>query len=235
MWAFNKWHPYLHGSEIQEETNHQPLVSLIHKKHPPGRLLRWALSLQEYSFQIVYRKGSENIIADSLSRLDVQSVQLTPPVLTLPTTLNKMAQAQQEDLKIREIIFQLRSQNPGTLTQQFTIVDNVLHLIGRNHDPRIYIPLQLRQAYLEYYHAHPLSAHLGFIKVWNKLKHLYYWPQMRQSVSTYIKQCEICQSIKNPTQHVEKLSPIEVGQPFELIGWDLMGPFPTPHQETDTY
>ena len=42
VWAFQKFHPYLHGTTVQVETDHQPLVSLIHKSHPPGRLLRWA-------------------------------------------------------------------------------------------------------------------------------------------------------------------------------------------------
>ena len=40
VWAFNKLHPYLHGTEVTVETDHQPLVALINKSHPPGRLLR---------------------------------------------------------------------------------------------------------------------------------------------------------------------------------------------------
>ena len=40
VWAFTKFHPYLHGTHVNVETDHQPLVHLINKPHPPGRLLR---------------------------------------------------------------------------------------------------------------------------------------------------------------------------------------------------
>ena len=70
VWAFQKFHPYLHGTTLHIETDHQPLVSLIHKRHPPGRLLRWALALQEYIFTMTYRRGITNIVADSLSRIE---------------------------------------------------------------------------------------------------------------------------------------------------------------------
>ena len=68
VWAFSKFHPYIHGSILQVETDHQPLVSLIKKQHPPGRLLRWTLALQEYQFTLVYCRGSHNFTADGLSR-----------------------------------------------------------------------------------------------------------------------------------------------------------------------
>ena len=84
VWAFQKFHPYLHGSNTEVETDHQPLVLLIHKQHPPGRLLRWALALQEYTFTLRYCKGSTNIVADSLSRAEHQAVQVQFEGVTFP-------------------------------------------------------------------------------------------------------------------------------------------------------
>jgi hypothetical protein len=39
------------------------------KATTPARLVRWALRLAEYDFEIKYKKGEENTNADALSRL----------------------------------------------------------------------------------------------------------------------------------------------------------------------
>ncbi|KAE8990706.1 hypothetical protein PR001_g21421 [Phytophthora rubi] len=39
-----------------------------------GRLHRWALQLQEYDFEIIYRAGTSNVVADALSRAPVGAV-----------------------------------------------------------------------------------------------------------------------------------------------------------------
>ncbi len=88
------------------------------------------------------------------------------------------------------------------------------------------MPQQVRQSYLDFYHGHSLSGHLDFHKIWSKIMHLYYWPAMRHDVSTFLQQCTTCQRIKTPPRNVGQLSPIKVTEPFELVGWDLMGPFP---------
>jgi len=37
-------------------------------KRPPGRIARWALELQQYDFEIAYRKEQLNVVAGALSR-----------------------------------------------------------------------------------------------------------------------------------------------------------------------
>ena len=165
VWAFQRLHPYLHGTKVQVETDHQPLLALLQKVHPPGRLLRWTLALQEYRFKFIYRKGSDNNIADSLSRTELQAVQLNTQTLTFPLDMSQMAIAQQQDPYIHDLIFHLRTNNEAQIQRHYVIIDNVLHYIEHESFPRICIPHQLQQLYLEFYHAHPLSGHLGFQKV----------------------------------------------------------------------
>ena len=104
VWSFHKFHPYLHGGHTVVETDHQPLVALIHKHHPPGRLLRWTLALQEYQFTLTYCKGTTNIIADSLSRTEQQATQQHIPTSDFPVYMETLAVAQQQDSRIHELL-----------------------------------------------------------------------------------------------------------------------------------
>ena len=68
VWGVNKFREYLLGKEFVLQTDHQPLVYLRKFKNLNGRLMRWSLALQNYSFVVEYIKGSENVGADMLSR-----------------------------------------------------------------------------------------------------------------------------------------------------------------------
>ena len=68
IWGIQKFKMYLIGKEFVVETDHKPLSYLRNVKNNNGRLMRWSLFLQEFQFKILYIKGSENSMADSLSR-----------------------------------------------------------------------------------------------------------------------------------------------------------------------
>ena len=103
-----------------------------------------------------------------------------------------MAILQQNDLVIKHIILQMQSPQPKELQRRFMVINNVLHYVTNSHQPRIYVPKALQQLYLDFYHNHPLSGHLGFHKVLQKLRLHYYWPNMRQFVSQHLPQCAVC-------------------------------------------
>ena len=117
VWAFHRFHPYLHGSNTSVETDHQPLLSLIKKAHPPGRLLRWALALQDYTFTLRYRHGSQNIVADGLSRISFQANQIASTTIDFPISSSQMANMQQHDKKIQDICHRLRAEPTSSLTK----------------------------------------------------------------------------------------------------------------------
>jgi hypothetical protein len=59
---------YLYGNEFVIQTDHAPLSYIQRCKLENGRIMRWALFLQNYSFRIEAIKGSANVVADYLSR-----------------------------------------------------------------------------------------------------------------------------------------------------------------------
>ena len=68
--AIKKFECYLYGHQrLLVYTDHNPIVFLNRNKFSNQRLLRWSLFLQPYDLQIKHIKGSENKIADALSRV----------------------------------------------------------------------------------------------------------------------------------------------------------------------
>ncbi|KAL1193559.1 putative mitochondrial protein [Cardamine amara subsp. amara] len=72
VFAFEKFRPYLVGSKVVVHTDHSALKYLMQKKDSKPRLLRWILLLQEFNIKVRDKKGSENGVADHLSRIRIE-------------------------------------------------------------------------------------------------------------------------------------------------------------------
>nr|GFB52091.1 reverse transcriptase domain-containing protein [Tanacetum cinerariifolium] len=70
VYAFEKIRPYLVLSKSIVYTDHSALKYLLSKQDAKSRLLQWVLLLQEFDITIHDKKGSENLTADHLSRLE---------------------------------------------------------------------------------------------------------------------------------------------------------------------
>lgn len=69
VWSCSYFRPYLFGNKFILYTDHQPLTHIFNMKDPSSKLVRWRLQLEEYDYEIKYRKGSQNVVADGLSRI----------------------------------------------------------------------------------------------------------------------------------------------------------------------
>ena len=69
VFACEKLRPYILGSHIIIHTDHAIIKYLMAKKYAKPRLIRWVLLLQEFDLEIKDNKGSDNVIANHLSRL----------------------------------------------------------------------------------------------------------------------------------------------------------------------
>jgi len=100
IWTIRKLRCYLEGYRFEVITDHLALKWLNSIDNPTGRIARWALELQQYQFDVTYRRGSQNIVADALSRqpLEVlQMIQEDKPGCTWYQRMLKLVQDRPED------------------------------------------------------------------------------------------------------------------------------------------
>ena len=83
VFALDKFRSYLLGSKVIIYLDHAALKYLFSKNDAKSCLIRWIL--QEFDIEIRDKKGSENVVADHLSRLTMDYIEdVTPISKTFP-------------------------------------------------------------------------------------------------------------------------------------------------------
>ena len=76
--SITKFRHYLLGRKFTFHVDHAALLYIFDKSTLTGKLARWALLLQEFTFDIVHRLGSQYALADYISRLEVDATISIP-------------------------------------------------------------------------------------------------------------------------------------------------------------
>ena len=201
LWALEKWDYYLLGQEFVIETDHKPLMWLMTKKNLPGKLGRMAANLQQYNIKgIQHVAGEENLLADTLSRIEVgliHSIPATPP--------GRLRRLMEKDPK------------------RFQLIDGRMFLVEKDLkrlcvDDNEEIKKILKS-------VHDDSGHLAFYKSSEAIRERFYWPNWKNDLKMHLKRCFECQSKKDDVEpHKEAMVPLDVEDVFDRVHLDLCGP-----------
>ena len=104
IYAVKTFRPYVYGRKFLIYTDHRPLVWLWKLKEPNSKLLRWKLRLEEYDFEVIYKKGKYNVNADSLSRIKLDEVNVHDDIDSLIAEVDESRMDE-----IQEILRELKS------------------------------------------------------------------------------------------------------------------------------
>lgn len=67
VWAVKHFKPYLYGRRFKLVTDHKPLIYSLTNSN--SKIIRWKLDLSEFDYEISYKPGKQNVVADALSRI----------------------------------------------------------------------------------------------------------------------------------------------------------------------
>ncbi|UYV83328.1 hypothetical protein LAZ67_23000576, partial [Cordylochernes scorpioides] len=232
IWAIGKFRPYHFGRSFTIVTDHHSLCWLSGLKDPSGRLARWALRLQEYNVNVVYKNGRKHQDADCLSRNPIEANNPGESGDDIPTlaALTDIVAEQRKD----PVIVRISEECLKNDQNRFKIINGALY--KRNFDPvgqpwLLVIPRHLRPDVLRSLHDNPTAGHLGLAKTHDRIRRKYLWPGLLRSIRKYVGHCRECQRRKHaPLRPPGLLQPIPpTSVPFQRVGIDLLGRFPISH------
>lgn len=122
-----KWRPYLIGRRFQIQTDHRMLKYLFKQKIFSMEQQKWVIKLLGYDYEIVYKKGVENLAADALSRIPKHAELHTLSIQTWPT-FEFIKEEQHNDPKLQKIVQRL-THNPSYVPHHSLAMDH-LHYKG---------------------------------------------------------------------------------------------------------
>uniref|UniRef100_A0A671TWU2 Gypsy retrotransposon integrase-like protein 1 n=1 Tax=Sparus aurata TaxID=8175 RepID=A0A671TWU2_SPAAU len=154
------------------------------------------------------------------------------PSKDLPITIEAVWKAQQEEPECQALYQKVMENGKVVINSNttFSIMEDLIYRVVTlpyRTIYQLYIPASFRKQLLEYFHQDPLSGHLGRHKTHRRLQHLVYWPKLSWDVRQHVQNCQVCQKYKPENRKLSgKLQQTVVQRPWEMLGMDLMGPFP---------
>ena len=219
LFGIDKFRQFVEGTKFRVVTDHHSLLWLKDQKNPRGRLCRWSIELSHYDFEVEHRKGSLNVVADALSRIQTNVVEFSAPL------------KDKWYLNLRTKILDLPDQYPLFRVEQERIFRLVTdrNLVGMGSNQwKLVLPKELRSEALKECHDDPMAAHFGISKTLGRLKDLYFWPSMKADVVRHVRACKVCAQIKVPSEAKPGLmgQMKAVSHPFQMLSIDFIGPLP---------
>nr|GEZ41927.1 putative reverse transcriptase domain-containing protein [Tanacetum cinerariifolium] len=208
VFALKIWRHYLYGTKCTVFTDHKILQHILDQKELNMRQRRWLELFNDYDCEIRYHLGKANVVADSLSRKErIKPLRVRALVMMIGLDLPKQILGAQteakkpKNLKKKDVGGMLieNSKDPKKFRKENLEprTDGTLCL-----NNRIWLPCygDLRALIMHESHKSKYFVHPGSDKMYQDLKQLYWWPNMKADIATYVSKCLTYLRVKSEHQ-----------------------------------
>jgi hypothetical protein len=232
------------GHRIKIYTDHK---NLTFSQFNTERVMRWRLILEEYGPELIYIKGTDNIVADALSRLDLlpddptddgTSIKGHPSTVTHEeVTMTEFAELYQNELspddypvrislihyeQQKDTELMARLSHKGYTSQKLRGGNHAFNIV--HYNDRIAVPKKLQRRILNWYHQ--ILMHPGINRTELTIRQHFTWPKLHDEVEDICKKCITCQLTKKTKIKYGHLPPKEAEvKPWDTLCIDLIGPY----------
>jgi hypothetical protein len=188
------WRPYLLGQHFQIKIDHQSLKYFLEQRISSPEQQKWVTKLFGYDYEIIYKKGKENVVVDVLSQKYEDEGSLFSLSIIVPNWLQVIRQEWLQDPKSSHLIHQLQSKapaSPGYSWLHEELRYKVCLYLSKQSKLKSTVPSEL--------HATPTAGHSGFTKTYDRVKRSFFWDGMKQDIHNFVVECDVCQCNKGET------------------------------------
>ncbi|GKA69825.1 putative reverse transcriptase domain-containing protein [Tanacetum coccineum] len=198
VFALKIWRHYLYITKYIVFTDHKSLQNILDQKELDMRQRRWLELLSDYDCEIRYHPRKANVVVDALSRnkqikpLRVQALVMTVGLDLPKQILNAQIEAiKPENLKNEDVegmIMKELSKEKLKPRADGTLCLNNMSWLPCYGD--------VRNLIMHESHKSKYSVHLGSDKMYQDMKKLYWWPNMKADIASYVSKCLTCLKVK---------------------------------------
>ncbi|GJZ17220.1 putative mitochondrial protein [Tanacetum coccineum] len=190
--VLKKWRGYLLDRHFIIKTDHYSLKYLLDQRITTPAQMKWLPKLIGFDYEIVYKKGTENVVVDALSRIHGQIEFLQMDVTALSSELyDKIQKGWNKDSQLKAKIEKLQSNS--CTSKHYSWSNGQLLRKGKlvvSNDET------LRNDLTQHFYNGPTGGHSGMQTTTKRMGSLLHWKKMRNHIKQYIRQCDTCQRFK---------------------------------------